>query len=570
MSSRVATVSWVVLLALLVTGPLLLSRGFALVGDMVFVPEQPWKGAWLGLDGSVPRAVPSDAWVSLATQVLPGDLLQKIVLVGIVAGAGLGMLRFTADLRPLARAAAATLYLWNPFVYERLAIGHWALLCGYAALPWVAVAAVRVRDAEAGALPRLVLPLAVAAWTSPTGGLLASLVVLVVLVVRPRARTLLGGAAVCVALNLPWLLPGVLNAGGQLPADPFGVTAFAARADTPWGVVGSLLSFGGMWKASVDPPARDVWLLSGIGLALTVAGVVGWWLARTRARRTAVSLALLGGLGLLVAWLPAIGPGADLVEWLVVEVPGAGILRDSQKWVALLALAACWGLGWTAEAVLDRLARHGRAVVATVVALPVLVLPGLVWGMLGTLEPVRYPSEWETVGDVMDAEEPGRVVVLPFGIYRRFEWNDDRALLDPAPRYFPGEVVTDDSLEVEDGTVTGESPIAARIAAVAGDGAALSRVLREAGVRWVLLEKGTPGADEVPAVSGVVTHDGPELRLLDLGNVGAVERAAYAPLILVVDLLVVAGSAVAAGSLVRRWHHGYTARGRAATLREGH
>ncbi|MGZ8742993.1 MAG: hypothetical protein ACXWXO_08730 [Nocardioides sp.] len=550
--------AWVWFLALLVTGPVLVSRGFALVGDMVFVPEQPWKGAWLGLDGSVPRAVPSDALVSLATQVVPGDILQKLVLVALLAGAGIGILRMTDDVRPLARAAACTLYVWNPFVYERLAIGHWALLCGYAALPWVVVVARRLRDGDPGALPLLVLPVAVAAWTSPTGGLLVSLTVLAVLLGGARPRALVGGLLVCVVLNLPWLLPGVMNAADQLTADPFGVRAFAARADTPWGTFGSLLSFGGMWKESVDPPARDALLLSGIGLALTGCGVVGLWLGRRRDPRTTASLGVLGLLGLVLAWLPTQGPGADLVEWMVSEVPGAGILRDSQKWVALFALATCWGLARTADEVLTRVPANGVLLVAALVVLPVLAMPALAWGLLGTLQPVRYPSEWDTVRAAMTEWDTGRTVVLPFGIYRRFEWNDDRALLDPAPRYFPGQVVTDDSLEVDDGTVAGESRTAARIAAAVDDPAALARVLREEEIRWLLLEKGTPGAEDVPAVDGAVVHDGPELQLIDLGNPGAQETAPPASLILVMDIVVFGASLVVFGWLILRRKYVYT------------
>lgn len=72
-----------VLLVLVVLGPLLFAEGFVLVGDMVFVPDQPWKDAWTGGDGGVPRAVPSDAWVALLDSVIPGALLQRLVLVGI-------------------------------------------------------------------------------------------------------------------------------------------------------------------------------------------------------------------------------------------------------------------------------------------------------------------------------------------------------------------------------------------------------------------------------------------------------------------------------------------------------
>ena len=151
------------------------------------------------------------------------------------------------------------------------------------------------------------------------------------------------------------------------------------------------------------------------------------------------------------------------------------------------------------------------------------------------------------------------MVVLPFDIYRRFSWNDDQALLDPAPRYFPGQVVTDDALEVTGGTVTGESRTAVRIDAAADDPVALARVLAEEDVRWVLVEKGTPGADLVPEIEGVVVHDGAELRLVDLGNPGEPRTASYAPLILGMDALVLAGSLAACATIMFRRAHGYTA-----------
>ena len=75
-----------------------------------------------------------------------------------------------------------------------------------------------------------------------------------------------------------------------------------------------------------------------------------------------------------------------------------------------------------------------------------------------------------------------------------------------------------------------------RIDAAAGDPVALARVLAEEDVRWVLVEKGTPGADLVPEIDGVVVHDGAELRLVDLGNPGEPRTASYAPLILGMDV----------------------------------
>ena len=53
-------------------------------------------------------------------------------------GAAAGAARLVPSRLPAARAAAAALYAWNPFLYERLLMGHWGLLVSYAALPWVA------------------------------------------------------------------------------------------------------------------------------------------------------------------------------------------------------------------------------------------------------------------------------------------------------------------------------------------------------------------------------------------------------------------------------------------------
>lgn len=558
-SSALVRWGWPALLALMVTAPVLLARGFALVGDMVFVPEQPWKNAWLGLDGDVPRAVPGDTLTWAATQVLPGDLVQKVTLLGLLFAAGLGAARLVGTKRPLAMAAATSLYVWNPFVYERLAIGHWALLCGYAALPWVVLGARDLRDG-AGQIPAhrraaaLAAPVAVAAFTSPSGGLLAAGTALAVVATGRRWRPVLVCGAIASVANLPWLLPGVLSAADQLAADLLGVAAFAARADTPFGVLGSLLSFGGMWKDSVDPPTRDDPLLSALALAVTLTGLVG--LARTgHDRRTALALLAVAGTGLLLAWLPSIEAGQTVVEWLVTEAPGAGILRDSQKWVAPLALAAAVGFGEVAEAMLRRRDDgHGKVRTAGLVLLPLALLPGLAWGLDGTLKPERYPSEWEELRTVMEEADVGsdQVLVLPFQVYRRFDWNADRAVLDPAPRFFPGRMVTDDALAVDEGTVEGESRTAARfrtLLAGVRDTDDLADALADEGIRWVLLERGTPGSADQPIPAGRVVHEGNELILVELsGGVG--EPSAALPGADVVAVLSVAALALGGASVV--------------------
>jgi hypothetical protein len=218
------------LAALLILAPLLLP-GYVLTYDMVFVPRPALTRELLGLGTSVARAVPSDLLVALAGRALPADWVQKLVLAGILVGGGLGAARLAPTALPAGRAAAGVLYVWNAFVYERLLMGHWALLVSYAALPWVVLAAAAYRsDGATGSngaatmgprwagprsLRRLAAALAVAA-VSPPGGVIATVLALLVAGFPGRrrrgaqVRRLALVAGVALVVNAPWWVPSGL------------------------------------------------------------------------------------------------------------------------------------------------------------------------------------------------------------------------------------------------------------------------------------------------------------------------------------------------------------------------
>ena len=114
-----------------------LGRGFLLSYDMVFVPRLPLTAAALGMASGAPRAVPSDAVVAVFSHILPADLVQKIVLLSVFTLACSGAAALLRGFPLPARLAAGVFYTWNPYVGERLILGQWALLLGYAGLPWV-------------------------------------------------------------------------------------------------------------------------------------------------------------------------------------------------------------------------------------------------------------------------------------------------------------------------------------------------------------------------------------------------------------------------------------------------
>ncbi len=526
--------AWTALLTAVILGPLLTGWGFWLFGDMVFVPEQPWKDAWLGLDGTLPRAVPMDAIVSVLTQVLPGELVQRLLLVGAFLAGGIGAGLFVGRHSTAARLAAITLMLWNPWVYERLLMGQWAILAGYLLLPWVALASLRMRrDLRRGA-PAVAVALVLSAMCSPSSGLMAALVVVVLALRRSFAHVAVAAGLIVVA-NLSWLLPSLLadasaEAGGEVFA------AFAARGESSLGALPSLFSLGGSWKISIVPEERTSVLIVLLSCAFTVVALLGL------VRRPRPRLLVLAGISFLVAALPVLPAGDDLLEALGDVVPATALLRDSHRFLAPAILALLPGIAgavtWARAQV--RPEREAMwSVVGLLVVAPILLLPSLAWGSLGSLDTSTYPDDWQAVADHLDDNGPGRSIVLPWaGSYRGFEWNDRRAVLDPAPRFMPGEVLIDDRLFVDGSTIPSEDPLVGEVSdALESDDPASA--LRELDVRWVLVEKSMRSG---PVPAGETAYDGEDLSLVDLGeDVSSEPRKSGSTTLILVGHILVTG-----------------------------
>jgi hypothetical protein len=480
-------------LALLVLTPLL-GRGFVLSYDMVFAPEQSLLPDSLGLGSALPRSVPADAVMSLATTLLPGDIVQKIVLLLALFLAPLGAGRLVPTDSTAIRVVAAVSYGWSAYLAERLFMGHWPYLVTYACLPWIAAAGLAVRRGERKAVAKLILACAPAVLT-PTGGIIAA----VLAMVCAGRRALVVTAPVLVVLNAPWWLPSMLAPGGSL-SSPDGVSAFAARDESWASPVVSVLGLGGFWNAETVPGSRAMPLMpviTVISVAVALAGLrllaPRWGVAPARA------LVLLGAFGVVVAVFGTLPGGDDVLRWAVSHIPGAGLLRDSQKWVAWWALPFALGFALGIEAA-GRYLTNRVALVSVAVLLPVVTMPDLAWAGFGRLETVSYPADWAAVRTVLENDDStGDVLSLPLSAFRQFAWNDRRTQLDPAPRVLPRTTLIDDTVHVAGRPVAGEDHRMATIRQAMARGDNLGGY----GIGWVLVEHGTPGTVAATVLNGL-------------------------------------------------------------------
>lgn len=500
---RAVPAAWSSLLAVLLLGPAL-GPGYVLSFDMVWVPDLVLRADVLGVGTSLPRAVPSDAVVAVLDEVLPGALLQDLVLLAalVVGGLGADRLLVPLDLGLPARLAGLTLWQWNPYVVERLVLGHWPVLVGYAALPWVLHGASRWRvESRCPVWLLLVVPLG---SLSVSAGLATSFALLVVLVAgRAPVRRVLAAAVLALAAQAPWLVSGLLHAGAAV-TDGEGAALFALSDEGVLPAPLAALSLGGVWNAAVVPDSREgVLAVAGLLVLLVLAAVGLASLLRrpgTPARALARPLAVLWLVGWGLAVLTWAAPGAvgDLAEVL----PGAGVLRDGAR---LLLLCVPLLVLLVALAVDDAARRLGTVrlpapavvvLLGVLVLWPVTVLPDAALGVAGRLDAVEYPSSYSGARAALEEAAPdGDVLVLPLSSYRAPDWNDGRPVLDPLPRVLVPVPVASDDLVVDDVTVAGEDPRVrdARVALAEPDPAARAVALGRLGIAAVAEDLTAPG-----------------------------------------------------------------------------
>jgi hypothetical protein len=472
-------------LSLLVTAPLL-APGYLLVRDAVSTPRSYLSDAALGLSEAAPRALPQDFAIALASHVVDGGVVVKALLIAGLWLAGWGAARLTAVVVPDAglsgQFVAVTLAIWNPYVAERMLQGHWSLLVGYGCLPWVAAAILRLRGGD-GAWWPVVFWIALAGLT-PTGLQLAAAVAVTCSLAPGLGRSRWACAAVslgaAVLTALPWLVASAV-AGSLSSSQAAGVAAFAARAEPGLGTLFSLAGLGGIWNGHAVPDSRTT--LFAVVATVVLLAVVAVGLPTAMRRPTAVPLLVLAAIAVLLPALMATGPGLAFVESTVRTLPGLGVVRDAQKWVAL-AMPGYAVAGAAAVVTLHRLPAVATAVACCLALLA--VLPDLAWGVGGKVVSVRYPPGWAATAALINAD-PRPVAVLPPDSMRDFAWAGRAPVLDPLPRWVSADVLATGDLLIGGRTVPGEGERAREVQRLLASGADAAEVAR-AGVGWVVVE----------------------------------------------------------------------------------
>ncbi len=443
-------------LTLLVVFPWFVAPGFLFLLDFVWPPELTVPSTWWPTPSL--STVPYEwLWWGLSF-VVPVAVLQKLVFSLPFFIAGLAMFHLMRWLlghwqrkQVLVPAlAAGTFYAFNSFVVTRVFMGHFYLLLAYAMTPWAVLFFLKFLD-DARWQRGLKAALALLAVFITNLHQIFLLPVFLVFFLRRRHFQRPAWWGWCVLLVplgcfvlASWLISHQAGAG-QL--DPRGPWARALQAPFSGNLWLGVLTLTATWKTDL-PFFFPYEQLFGFGVVMTILLLtMGWGVLYWRKHRVAklVVFSCLGAGG--VAGLLAIGVAhpltAPVAGWLYQHVPFWLGLRDSAKWLAIVALAESMLLG-AGMAALPRRASLGMLLLTLYITVPA-------WrGFSGQILPTVYPDSWtEARARLGQQDKRPRVLFLPWHGYLPFSFSDERTVLHPAPRFFTAvEVISGDNSEV--------------------------------------------------------------------------------------------------------------------------
>jgi len=353
------------------------------------------------------------------------------------------------------------------------------------------------------------------AGLTPTGLMLAATVAVACVFAsgsgRPRWWCTAVGLGAAALVALPWLAAAAVS-DSLSSTQAEGAHAFAVRAEPGLGTLGSLASLGGIWNADAVPASRTTLFV--VIAAVVLLGMVAIGLPTVVRRPVAAPLLILAAFAVAVPAAMATGPGMAVVEATIRILPGLGVVRDAQKWVALAVPA--YSLAGAAAVVTLRHRIPAAATALICCAALLATLPDLAWGVGGKLTPVEYPPGWARATAMINAD-PRPVAVLPVDSMRRFAWAGDAPVLDPLPRWVRADVLQTGDLTIGGRTVPGEGARARDVQQLLLTGADHDK-LAAAGVGWVVVENTWDTGWSAPVLPLPVAYHDEDLTLYRLGG----------------------------------------------------
>ncbi len=476
--------------SLFLMAPLLLHGGYFLQFDYIIGPDIHLDINRIQTGEQLPNSMFYNAIFWFLSLFLPTFVIQKLVLFSIVFGGLLVVYRATASFSRLTRAAGASLYVLNPFVYDRMMAGHWALLIGYMLLPYFLFKAQSFwnRPSRDGIL-KLSIIWSIAATLSGHMLVIYGLVWLTItLVQQPIFKAFLLSSKVVLyvlLLNSWWIVWLMASNNVYESLNGTALGAFQTRADQAHGLLFNMVTLQGFWVGAWRS-VKDYFsfwpFLSILWLSPVLVGV--WQYLSQRKIKTGMVLIVLSAISLMLA-AGSYPTTYSFNTFLFVNVPGLVAFREPQKLLSILAITYLFFVLHGLEFLQRQYRKFGTgAAIATVVLSLLLVRPWW-YGFDGQVRLTEFPGSWYALQAELKSDD--HILVLPWSLYitNSFAGN---IVAQPAIEFFGPQAIVNTDPKLS-GVPDPSSPenMEISVALEAQDIDALQRIFKERNIGYVLL-----------------------------------------------------------------------------------
>jgi len=452
-----------------------LSFGYILTLDMGFTPKIDFVEVFFGLRECLGGQVPYLCLLHIASEILPTELIQKVIFFMIFFISGLSAHNLCPAESRSGRYFAGLIYMVNPFIYVRFLAGHYYILLAHAIVPFAVFSFLRFLEIpdRRSTLRMIVCTTLVAVVGIHTLFLLLFLY-LVIFSFRvvekrrdedlyPLMKYTIFASGLFLLLNFYWIFP-ILTADGSVinqigSAD---IMAFAPRPASNFNIAFTMASMYGFWRGgyTYTKDLLPFWYLFFFFILFLV--VHGSLITLSDKKLGATTRAFV--IVAVVALFLGIGASSDgtapIFNYMFENVPIFKGFRDSHKFVALLVLAYAYlgGLGVDDFAKQMKMKEGGmnkRQAISMIIIVSALISPLIythtIFGFHDQLKPVDYPESWYEVNDLMNSDEDEfNILFLPWHAYMDFQWieNRDKRLGTPANSFFDKPVILGDNMEI--------------------------------------------------------------------------------------------------------------------------
>lgn len=427
--------------------------GYLLLLDWVIGPHTPViSPAFYGLQGGISTTFLTDFLIGILSHLL-GSTATWIPIFLFFPLACMSISRAVKG-SLVAKLAAGLFFSINPFVVERIYSGQLGVIYGYLLLPVLFVAVEKWVKREVRTVSYIVLIFTFMISIDVHYAWIGGLVVLIGMLLGFRDHSLRRSIPlllVLVILTNIYLVIPVL--GHPLPVNPADnrtlLQVFSTRSDPHVGLYVNVLGLYGFWR-QMHMTSKS--LVSGWPILLLAILLISVWGLKSLWCRNERQFTLLLAISLVVAYffaLGAQGPTGPLFNLLYQHLPGFSMMREPEKFSAILATGIAILLGeGLADISLQQTSRNVSIVVMAVGAiLEIGYNPIIFWGIHGQIKTSKLPHDWAVVSNKITGA-PGKTLVLPWHLYLSFPFTQNRIIANPGPGFLPGDVISGDNLQV--------------------------------------------------------------------------------------------------------------------------